>query len=173
MPENTPDQNEATAAPSDANAEADATASSAAPASAAPAEEAVSASAEQAAPEATPEPAPSPTPEAVAASEPESKPVEIPEALRDCISKIHETIQNDLDDRELVKILKKHVRKLKEWDSWSEHARNAYAHLIAAEIVHSKAASIYIDNGIEFEKDARSEYEHLLRAVQKRTPRSI
>ena len=54
---------------------------------------------------------------------------------------------------------------------WSEHARNAYAHLIAAEIIHSKAADICIENGIEFEKTGRSEYEHLLRAVQKRTPR--
>ena len=103
----------------------------------------------------------------------EDKPVEIPPALQACVAKIHETIQNDLDDRELVKVLKKHVRKLKEWDQWSEHARNAYAHLIAAEIIHSKAASICIDNGIEFENQGRSEYEHLLRAVQKRTPRQI
>lgn len=103
----------------------------------------------------------------------EEKPVEIPAALQACVAKIHETIQNDLDDRELVKVLKKHVRKLKEWDQWSEHARNAYAHLIAAEIIHSKAASICIDNGIEFENKGRSEYEHLLRAVQKRTPRQV
>lgn len=103
----------------------------------------------------------------------EDKPVEIPPALQACVAKIHETIQNDLDDRELVKVLKKHVRKLKEWDQWSEHARNAYAHLIAAEIIHSKAASICIDNGIEFENQGRSEYEHLLRAVQKRTPRQV
>ena len=102
---------------------------------------------------------------------PEPKPVVIPQALRGCVDKIHETIHNDLDDRELVKVLKKHVRQLKEWDQWSEHARNAYAHLIAAEIIHSKAASICIDNGIEFERTGKAEYEHLLRAVQKRTPR--
>lgn len=113
------------------------------------------------------------TPDAAAAEVPpaEPQPVEIPAALQACVAKIHETIQNDLDDRELVKVLKKHTRKLKEWDQWSEHARNAYAHLIAAEIIHSKAASICIDNGIEFEDKGRSEYEHLLRAVQKRTPR--
>ena len=116
---------------------------------------------------------PAETPSEPAATEaaPEQKPVEIPQALQGCVAKIHETIQNDLDDRELVKVLKKHVRKLKEWDQWSEHARNAYAHLIAAEIIHSKAADICIENGIEFEKTGRSEYEHLLRAVQKRTPR--
>ena len=108
---------------------------------------------------------------APAPSAPEPKPVVIPEALRGCVDKIHETIHNDLDDRELVKVLKKHVRQLKEWDQWSEHARNAYAHLIAAEIIHSKAASICIDNGIEFERTGKAEYEHLLRAVQKRTPR--
>lgn len=108
---------------------------------------------------------------AEAAPAPAQKPVEIPQALQACVDKIHETIQNDLDDRELVKVLKKHVRKLKEWDTWSEHARNAYAHLIAAEIIHGKAASICIENGIEFEKNGRSEYEHLLHAVQKRTPR--
>ena len=102
---------------------------------------------------------------------PESPPVEIPEALKKCVGKIHETIQNDLDDRELVKVLKKHVRKLKEWDTWSEHAQNAYAHLIAAEIIHAKAAHICIDNGIEIEKTGRVEYQHLLHAVQKRTPR--
>jgi hypothetical protein len=115
----------------------------------------------------------SPTTTAAAAPEPapEPKPVVIPEALRGCVDKIHETLQNDLDDRELVKVLKKHVRQLKEWDQWSEHARNAYAHLIAAEIIHGKAASICIDNGIEFEKNGKAEYEHLLRAVQKRTPR--
>ena len=109
--------------------------------------------------------------DAVPPAPPEPKPVVIPEALRGCVDKIHETIHNDLDDRELVKVLKKHVRQLKEWDQWSEHARNAYAHLIAAEIIHSKAASICIDNGIEFERTGKSEYEHLLRAVQKRTPR--
>ena len=108
---------------------------------------------------------------AIEAGTPEPKPVKIPEALKDCVDKIHETIQNDLDDRELVKVLKKHVRQLKEWPKWSEHARNAYAHLIAAEIIHSKAASICIENGIEFENKGRAEYEHLLRAVQKRTPR--
>ena len=135
-----------------------------APAPEAPAPEA--AVSEAPAPEAAASEAP-----AAEAHTPEPKPLKIPEALQACVDKIHETIQNDLDDRELVKVLKKHVRQLQDWPKWSEHARNAYAHLIAAEIIHSKAASICIENGIEFENKGRAESEHLLRAVQKRTPR--
>ena len=144
----------------------------AAAATEAPTEAAATEAATEAVTAPAPAPASQPTPPPEPAPTPEAKPVEIPKALQACVAKIHETIQNDLDDRELVKVLKKHVRQLKEWDQWSEHARNAYAHLIAAEIIHSKAASICIDNGIEFEDKGRSEYEHLLRAVQKRTPRS-
>ena len=141
--------------PADTSAETPAAAASGSEGDAAPAAKSADAAAADAVPPAPPEP----------------KPVVIPEALRGCVDKIHETIHNDLDDRELVKVLKKHVRQLKEWDQWSEHARNAYAHLIAAEIIHSKAASICIDNGIEFERTGKAEYEHLLRAVQKRKPR--
>ena len=146
----------------------------------APADTTDEAQTEAASPEVTAAPKPvsaetAPAPEAPPAESPapvaEEKPVEVPEVLQDCVAKIRETIQNDLDDRELVKALKKHVRQLKNWNEWSDHARNAYAHLLAAEIIHSKAAAICIDNGLNLDDASRAEYEHLLRAMQKRTPR--
>lgn len=118
------------------------------------------------------------TPETEAASPPPAstappppKPIEIPEALKDCVDMIRATLKDDMDERELVRALKKHVRELKKWPEWSDQARHAYAHLIVADIMHQKAAAICIEHGVDFNQAERAEYDHLLRTMQKRNPR--
>ena len=94
--------------------------------------------------------------------------VEMSPELRACIQKIRETIQADLDEAQLHKVLHKHVRKLRNWPKWSEPAREAYAHLLAAEMIHARAASICVQNGISLDPDQVSEYERSLQALQTR-----
>lgn len=106
-------------------------------------------------------------------SQPSASPpaADLPETLQGCYLKIRETIQTDLDDQELVSILKKGVKRLKDWDKWSEHARLAYSHLLVAQLLHEKAANIRIAHALEFNDECRAEYEQLLKTIRQRDGR--
>ena len=90
------------------------------------------------------------------------------EALQSFIDKIKETIQLSLDEKELDLVIKRRLKKLDDWDTWSNEARTAFSHLIAAEILSSKASDIRIDHAIAFDQDHQSAFDELLAFLKKR-----
>ncbi len=90
------------------------------------------------------------------------------EALQSFIDKIKETIQLSLDEKELDLVIKRRLKKLDDWDTWSNEARTAFSHLIAAEILSSKASDIRIDHAIAFDQDHQSAFAELLAFLKKR-----
>jgi hypothetical protein len=90
------------------------------------------------------------------------------EALQSFIDKIKETIQLSLDEKELDLVIKRRLKKLDDWDTWSNEARTAFSHLIAAEILSSKASDIRIDHSIAFDQDHQSAFDELLAFLKKR-----
>jgi hypothetical protein len=90
------------------------------------------------------------------------------EALQSFIDKIKETIQLSLDEKELDLVIKRRLKKLDDWDTWSNEARTAFSHLIAAEILSSKASDIRIDHAIAFDQDHQSAFDELVAILKKR-----
>ncbi len=90
------------------------------------------------------------------------------EALQSFIDKIKETIQLSLDEKELDLVIKRRLKRLDDWETWSNEARTAFSHLIAAEILSSKASDIRIDHAIAFDQDHQSAFDELLAFLKKR-----
>lgn len=90
------------------------------------------------------------------------------ESLQSFIDKIKETIQLSFDEKELDLVIKRQLKKLDEWETWSTEARTAFSHLIAAEILSNKAADIRIDHAIAFDADHQSAFDELVTFLKKR-----
>lgn len=90
------------------------------------------------------------------------------EALDSFIDKIKETIQLSLDEKELDVVIKRRLKKMDDWDTWSTEARTAFSHLIAAEILSNKAADIRIDHAIAFNEDHQSAFDELVTLLKNR-----
>jgi hypothetical protein len=90
------------------------------------------------------------------------------EALQSFIDKIKETIQLSLDEKELDLVIKRRLKKLDDWDTWSNEARTAFSHLIAAEILSNKASDIRIDHAIAFDEEHQSAFDELVGLLKKR-----
>jgi hypothetical protein len=80
-----------------------------------------------------------------------------------------EALQTFIDKiKELDLVIKRRLKKLDDWGTWSDEARTAFSHLIAAEILSSKASDIRIDHAIAFEEDHQSAFDELVAILKKR-----
>lgn len=93
---------------------------------------------------------------------------ELPQELQACIGKIRETIGAALSEEELLTVLKKNLRPLRDWPRWSEPAREAYAHLLVAQVIHAKAVSVCMREGLALEEADLDQYQRSLQALQSR-----
>ena len=94
------------------------------------------------------------------------KPAELPPELQACVEKIRNTIGSALSEEELIAVLKKNLRPLRDWPRWSEPAREAYAHLLAAQAIHDKALSLCITHGLALEDAELNRYQQSLQSLQ-------
>jgi hypothetical protein len=88
--------------------------------------------------------------------------------LQAYIEKIKETIQMNLDEKELDQVIKRRLKKMNDWESMTPEARSAFSHLLAAEILSNKAADIRIDHSIAFSEDHKSAFDELVDVLKKR-----
>jgi len=101
----------------------------------------------QAAPEQAAEPEAADTPVATDAStEPsEPEPPKEPDAIQPFIDKACETIQHEVDDAELDKFLRAHIKTFREeWDAMSDTAKDAYLHMMTSQLLQRKASTTRI-----------------------------
>jgi len=74
----------------------------------------------------------------------EAKPQE-PDAIQPFIDKAFETIQHEVDNEELGKFLRAHIKTFREeWDALSDTAKDAYVHMMTSQLVQRKAAATRI-----------------------------
>ena len=78
-----------------------------------------------------------------APSEPE--PPKEPDAIQPFIDKACETIQHQVDDAELDKFLRAHIKTFREeWDVMSDIAKDAYLHMMTSQLLQRKASTTRI-----------------------------
>jgi hypothetical protein len=78
-----------------------------------------------------------------APSEPEAP--QEPDAIQPFIDKVFETIQHEVDNEELGKFLRAHIKTFREeWDALSDTAKDAYVHMMTSQLVQRKAATTRI-----------------------------
>lgn len=88
--------------------------------------------------------------------------------LQVLIEKVKTTITNSLDEQNFDKQLRKHIKKIKGWQDWSEHAKSAFAHMWAAQLLHNKAVNIKKDNEMDFTPVTGDSYKKLVRSLTHR-----
>jgi hypothetical protein len=88
--------------------------------------------------------------------------------LQVLIEKVKATITNSLDEQNFDKQLRKHIKKIKGWKDWSEHAKSAFAHMWAAQLLHNKAVDIKKDNEMDFTPVTGDSYKKLVRSLTHR-----
>ena len=84
------------------------------------------------------------------------------------IQKVKATVATSLDDQSFDKELRKHIKKIKGWQDWSEHAKSAFAHMWAAQLLHNKAVDIKRDNKMDFTPVTGDSYKKLVRSLTHR-----
>jgi len=88
--------------------------------------------------------------------------------LQILIEKVKSTIATSLDDQAFDNELRKHIKKVKGWKDWSEHAKSAFAHMWAAQLLHNKAVDIKKDNKMDFTPVTGDSYKKLVRSLTQR-----
>ena len=83
------------------------------------------------------------------------------------INKVKETIQASLEDQEIDQALRPQIEKIEDWDKWSTHAKTAYSHLLAAQLLRAKAMTIRITHALEFTDANKSSYEDLMKSLSR------
>jgi len=83
------------------------------------------------------------------------------------INKVKETIQASLEDQEIDQALRPQIEKIEDWDKWSTHAKTAYSHLLAAQLLRAKAMTIRITHALEFTDSNKSSYEDLMKSLSR------
>jgi len=75
----------------------------------------------------------------------ESEAPKEPDAIQPFIDKVFETIQHEVDNEELGKFLRAHIKTFREeWDALSDTAKDAYVHMMTSQLVQRKAAATRI-----------------------------
>jgi hypothetical protein len=88
--------------------------------------------------------------------------------LQTLIEKVKATMATSLEDQAFDKELRKHIKKIKGWEDWSEHAKSAFAHMWAAQLLHSKAVDIKKENEMDFSPVTGDSYKKLVRSLTQR-----
>jgi hypothetical protein len=82
-------------------------------------------------------------------SEPEA-PKE-PDGIQPFIEKAFETIQHEVEDEELGKFLRAHIKTFRdEWDALSDNAKHAYVHMMTSQLLQRKGTATRIMNYEEY-----------------------
>jgi hypothetical protein len=74
-----------------------------------------------------------------------------PDAIQPFITKAFETIQHEVEDEELGKFLRTHIKTFREeWDDLSDNAKDAYVHMMTSQLLQRKGAATRIKNYEEY-----------------------
>jgi hypothetical protein len=74
-----------------------------------------------------------------------------PDAIQPFIDKAFETIQHEVEDEELGKFLRAHIKTFREeWDALSDNAKDAYVHMMTSQLLQRKGAATRIKNYEEY-----------------------
>jgi hypothetical protein len=80
-------------------------------------------------------------------AEPPSEPnaPQEPDAIQPYIDKAFETIQHEVENEDLGKFLRAHIKTFREeWDALSDAAKDTYVHMMTSQLVQRKAAATRI-----------------------------
>ena len=100
-----------------------------------------------------------------APSEPE--PSRKPDVIQPFIDKTCETVQHEVDDAELDKFLRAHIKTFREeWDAMSDTAKDAYLHMMTSQLLQRKASTTRIMLYEEFKLPVPSAQTQLFESLK-------
>jgi hypothetical protein len=98
---------------------------------------------------------------------PEIQAPQEPDAIQPFIDKAFETIQHEVDNEDLGKFLRAHIKTFREeWDALSDTAKDAYVHMMTSQLVLRKAAATRIKIYDEFKLPVPSAQAILFESIK-------
>ena len=108
-----------------------------------------------------------PSAQAASAAPSEPQAPQEPDAIQPFIDKAFETIQHEVENEALGKFLRAHIKTFREeWDSLSDTAKDAYVHMMTAQLVQRKAAATRIKIYDEFKLPVPSAQTTLFESIK-------
>jgi hypothetical protein len=102
-----------------------------------------------------------------AVATPEIQAPQEPDAIQPFIDKAFETIQHEVDNEDLGKFLRAHIKTFREeWDALSDTAKDAYVHMMTSQLVLRKAAATRIKIYDEFKLPVPSAQAILFESIK-------
>jgi len=90
-----------------------------------------------------------------------------PDAIQPFITKAFETIQHEVEDEELGKFLRTHIKTFREeWDALSDNAKDAYVHMMTSQLLQRKAVATRIKNYEEYKLPVPSAQTTLFESIK-------
>lgn len=115
-----------------------------------------------------------PTPPAVTSESPETTSPPAPEestepdAIQPYVDKVKENIQLALEDPNIGKFLRAHIKTFREeWDGWSDNAKYTYTHMMTAQLLQRQAAATQIAIGNQFKLPSPSAQTQLMESIKR------
>jgi hypothetical protein len=91
------------------------------------------------------QPSEAPAAQDASVSNAEPEPTKEPDVIQPFIDKACETIQHEVDDAELDRFLRAHIKTFREeWDAMSDSAKDAYLHMMTSQLLQRKASTTRI-----------------------------
>ena len=90
------------------------------------------------------------------------------DAVQPYVDNAKETIKSILEEPAMDAFLREHIQKIPEWDTWSDAARQAYAHMMTAQLLQRKAAATQIGIGHPFKLPDYSAIKNLGLLLQRK-----
>ena len=107
------------------------------------------------------------TPVEVAAAPVTPEPPQEPDDIQAFVDKAFETIQHEVEHKELDTFLRAHVKTFREeWDIWPDSAKDAYMHMMTSQLLQRKAANTRIMNYEEFKLPVPSAQTKLFESIK-------
>lgn len=92
-----------------------------------------------------------------------------PDDLQQIIEQIKSNIQNSLDDQQMDAFIRKQVKKVKDWDTWSASAKLAYANILTTEILYTHSDVLIASQALEVDQgDHRQNFLNFIENLKQR-----
>ena len=108
-----------------------------------------------------------PPPETTESTNAEVNAPQEPDDIQPFVDKAFETIQHEVEHKELDAFLRAHVKTFREeWDIWPDSAKDAYMHMMTSQLLQRKAANTRIMNYEEFKLPVPSAQTKLFESIK-------
>ena len=92
-----------------------------------------------------------------------------PDELQTIIEQIKANLQSSLEDSKMDAFIRKQVNKVKDWDTWTQESKLAYANILTAEILYTHSDVLVASKALTLDEgDNRKNFINFIETLKNR-----